>query len=94
MTVLRADPSIKYAGSEATAIADAFRVFFAALHDLLSVVIGKAGFLTKIPFIGPPISSVLRSIEGVVKVSLLVLRRRFPRRLDDVGLTCSADRHL
>ena len=69
MTVMQADSSPKYAGSEAPAIADAFRVFFAALHDLLSVVIGKAGFLTQIPFIGPPISSVLSSIEGVVKVS-------------------------
>lgn len=70
MTVLRErSQSTKYTGSDATAIADAVRLFFAALHDLLSVVIGKAGFLTKIPFIGPPITSVLRSVEGVVDVS-------------------------
>ena len=43
--------------------------FSPALHDLLGVVIGKAGFLTQIPFIGPPVSSVLGSIEGVVQVS-------------------------
>ena len=69
MTVLRADSDTKYAGSEATTIAEALRLFFAALRDLLNIVIGKAGFLTKIPFIGPPVASVLRSIEGVVEVS-------------------------
>ncbi len=32
-------------------------------------MIGKAGLLTKVPFIGPPVAAALRQLEGVVDVS-------------------------
>ncbi len=32
-------------------------------------MIGKAGILTKVPFIGPPVAASLRQLEGVMDVS-------------------------
>jgi hypothetical protein len=42
-----------YIGDEATAIGNAFRTFVRVHQQLLGVLIGKAGFLTQIPFVGP-----------------------------------------
>ncbi|KAG7286437.1 hypothetical protein NEMBOFW57_008747 [Staphylotrichum longicolle] len=66
ITAMGAAPKIKFWGTEATAIADAFRLFVKVHQQLLDIIIGKGGFLTQIPFVGPPIAAVLRSIEGVV----------------------------
>ncbi|KAK1754236.1 UVI-1 protein [Echria macrotheca] len=55
-----------YVGDEATAIGNAFRTFVRVHQQLLGVLIGKAGFLTQIPFVGPPVAEVLRQVEGVV----------------------------
>lgn len=43
--------------------------FVRAHQILLNILIGKAGILTNVPFIGPPVATVLRSVEGVVDVS-------------------------
>lgn len=59
----------KYVGSEATAIADAFRLFVKTHQALLDALIGTNGFIRKIPFVGPPVAAVLRSLEKVVNVS-------------------------
>lgn len=64
-----AGPKASYAGDDATAIGNAFRTFVKVHQDLLNVIIGKAGFLTQIPFVGPPVTAVLRGIESVVDVS-------------------------
>jgi len=32
-------------------------------------MIGKAGLLTKVQFIGPPVAAALRQLEGIVDVS-------------------------
>jgi hypothetical protein len=62
-----------YVGAEATTIADAFRVFVKVHQELLDVLIGTGGFLTRIPFVGPPIAAVLRAIESFVDVSSYLL---------------------
>jgi hypothetical protein len=56
-------------GDEASAIADAFRAFVKVHLLLLDALIGKGGLVTTIPFVGPPVAAVLRSIESVVDVS-------------------------
>jgi len=58
-----------YVGNDATAIGNAFRIFVDVHKELLNIIIGKAGFLTQIPFVGAPVSAVLRGIEKVVDVS-------------------------
>ena len=84
ITAMGAAPKTKFVGNEATAIADAFRLFVKVHQQLLDIIIGKGGFLTQIPFVGPPIAAVLRSIEGVVDVSCLSF---FPDSAGHVGLT-------
>lgn len=66
---MSAGPKIKYVGSEATAIADAFRLFVKTHQVLLDALIGTGGFITKVPFVGPPVAAVLKSLEKVVDVS-------------------------
>lgn len=63
--------SVTYSGSDADDIFDAFRDFVRVHQQLLSILIGKAGFLTQVPFLGPPVAAVLRGIESVVDVSFL-----------------------
>ncbi|KAI0447167.1 UVI-1 [Xylaria telfairii] len=52
--------------ADATLIFDAFRAFVRVHQELLNILIGKAGILTKVPFIGQPVATVLRSVESVV----------------------------
>ncbi|KAK4034843.1 hypothetical protein C8A01DRAFT_48840 [Parachaetomium inaequale] len=58
--------STTYVGAEATAIANAFRLFVKVHQQLLDALIGAGGVITKIPFVGPPVAAVLRSVEKVV----------------------------
>lgn len=58
------------AGSPSDLIFDAFREFVRVHQVLLNILIGKAGFLTRVPLVGPPVAAVLRRIEAVVDVSL------------------------
>ncbi|KAH6617189.1 hypothetical protein F5144DRAFT_660081 [Chaetomium tenue] len=66
VSAMSAGPKAKYIGVEATAIADAFRLFVKTHQTLLDALIGVGGFITKIPFVGPPVAAVLRSVEKVV----------------------------
>jgi hypothetical protein len=66
---MSASPKTKYVGSEATAIADAFRLFVKTHQALLDALNGTKGFITRVPFVGPPVAAVLRSLEKVVDVS-------------------------
>lgn len=43
-------------------------------QELLNILIGKSGIFSTVPFVGQPIATVLRAIEGVVDVSLPSLR--------------------
>ncbi|KAI1131053.1 UVI-1 [Nemania abortiva] len=52
--------------ADADLVFDAFRGFVRVHQELLNILIGKAGLLTQVPFIGPPVAAVLRSVEGVV----------------------------
>ncbi|KAK6535879.1 hypothetical protein TWF281_000129 [Arthrobotrys megalospora] len=52
--------------TDAKAIADAFRKFVQVHQALLNILIGKAGLFTTVPFIGQPVSAVLRSLEAIV----------------------------
>lgn len=54
------------AAAEVKAIADAFREFVRVHQVLLNILIGKAGLFSIVPFIGVPVSAVLRQIEAVV----------------------------
>ncbi|KAI0105774.1 UVI-1 [Nemania sp. FL0031] len=52
--------------ADADLVFDAFRGFVRVHQELLNILIGKAGLLTQVPFIGPPVAAVLRQVEGVV----------------------------
>ncbi|CAG5171171.1 uncharacterized protein ALTATR162_LOCUS7287 [Alternaria atra] len=54
------------AGEQSDAIFNAFREFVRVHQALLNILIGKAGLFQTVPFIGQPVASVLRSVEGVV----------------------------
>ncbi|KAK2752022.1 hypothetical protein CKAH01_06308 [Colletotrichum kahawae] len=54
------------AGPDAAAIAEAFRDFVRVHQALLNILIGKAGLLSTVPFVGAPVAAVLRSVESVV----------------------------
>lgn len=58
------------AGPLSDAIFEAFRVFVRVHQDLLNIIIGKAGFLTRVPIVGPPVAAVLRQVERVVDVRI------------------------
>ncbi|KAJ8115825.1 hypothetical protein ONZ43_g4583 [Nemania bipapillata] len=52
--------------ADADLVFNAFRAFVRVHQELLNILIGKSGLLTQVPFIGPPVAAVLRSVEGVV----------------------------
>jgi len=54
------------ANGQQTNVFNAFRDFVTVHQELLSILIGKAGILQDIPFVGGPVASVLRTIESVV----------------------------
>lgn len=69
ISAMSAGPKAKYVGADATAIGDAFRAFVKIHQELLNVLIGNGGSITRIPFVGASVAAVLRSIEGIVDVS-------------------------
>ena len=40
---------------------------------LLNILIGKGNILTKVPFVGEPVASVLRQLENIVDVRSALL---------------------
>ncbi|TDZ25474.1 hypothetical protein Cob_v001495 [Colletotrichum orbiculare MAFF 240422] len=54
------------AGADADAIFDAFREFVRVHQALLNILIGKAGLFNTVPFVGQPVTAVLRQVEAVV----------------------------
>jgi hypothetical protein len=39
-------------------------------QELLNILIGKAGILEKIPWVGQPVATVVRQVENVIDVSI------------------------
>lgn len=52
-------------GANADAMLEAFRGFVRVHQALLEILIGKAGLLSTVPFIGQPIAAVLRQIKSI-----------------------------
>ncbi|PMD29432.1 UVI-1 protein [Hyaloscypha variabilis F] len=52
--------------SDENSILDAFTTFVEVHQELLQILIGKAGLLNDLPFVGPPVAQVLRNLESVV----------------------------
>ncbi|KAI0542708.1 UVI-1 [Xylaria digitata] len=59
--------------ADADLIFNAFRAFVRVHQELLNILIGKAGILTKVPVIGQPVAAVLRQVEGVVDTIAITL---------------------
>ncbi|KAG9256887.1 uncharacterized protein F5Z01DRAFT_672115 [Emericellopsis atlantica] len=67
VTALEGDmPKDDFAKDDQSAICDALTSFVKVHQNLLEIVIGKAGLLTIVPFVGQPVAAVLRALEGVV----------------------------
>jgi hypothetical protein len=49
--------------------------FITVHQELLSILTGKAGLFSDIPFIGAPVAQALRQIEDVVDVSTYLAHR-------------------
>ena len=54
-------------------ISNKFQKFVKVQQQLLNILIGKAGLINDLPFVGPPLAQVFRSFEGVVDVCALFL---------------------
>ncbi|TRX98471.1 hypothetical protein FHL15_000545 [Xylaria flabelliformis] len=52
--------------ADAQLVFSAFRTFVRVHQELLNILIGKAGILEQLPFVGPPVAAILRQIESVV----------------------------
>ncbi|CCC09418.1 hypothetical protein SMACR_05165 [Sordaria macrospora] len=52
-------------GDSCEAVTEGYLKFASTNEEVLNILIGKAGILTQMPFIGPPVSAVLRQVEGV-----------------------------
>ncbi|GAP89916.1 putative uvi-1 protein [Rosellinia necatrix] len=76
--------------ADATLVFDAFRTFVRVHQDLLNILIGKAGILSKVPFIGPPVAAVLRQVEGVVDAIAITLINLVESRTKDLASEANA----
>jgi hypothetical protein len=70
------------AGAQSDSIYDAYREFVRVHQTLLNILIDKAGLFETVPFIGQPVATVLRQVDGVVDVSL------HRRSLSIAGIIC------
>ncbi|RYC61846.1 hypothetical protein CHU98_g4343 [Xylaria longipes] len=65
ITQLNGTPTITN-DADVALVFNAFRAFVRVHQELLNILIGKAGILTKVPFIGQPVATVLRKVEVAV----------------------------
>ncbi|KAI4648077.1 hypothetical protein J4E93_004488 [Alternaria ventricosa] len=72
------------AGASTDAVFEAFREFVRVHQALLNILIGKAGLFQTVPFIGQPVSAVLRQIEQVVDTIAFMLIDTFEARAADL----------
>ncbi|KAF3027932.1 hypothetical protein E8E12_000129 [Didymella heteroderae] len=82
-------------GADSDAIYNAFREFVRVHQTLLNVLIGKAGLLNTVPYIGQPMSLVLRQVESVVDTIAFSLIDTVQSRTSDLqGQAASLDGSL
>ncbi|KAI0975772.1 UVI-1 [Xylaria arbuscula] len=65
-------------------IFNTFRGFVRVHQELLSILIGKAGILEAVPFVGQPVAAVLRQVEGVVDTIAITLINLVQSRAQDL----------
>ncbi|KAK4167931.1 hypothetical protein QBC43DRAFT_229374 [Cladorrhinum sp. PSN259] len=69
--------------ADAKTVFDSFRAFVRVHQELLNILIGKAGILEKVPFVGQPIATVLRQVESVVDtISITLINTVEPKAND------------
>ncbi|TGJ78445.1 hypothetical protein E0Z10_g10309 [Xylaria hypoxylon] len=76
--------------ADADIIFNAFRGFVRVHQDLLNILIGKAGILTKVPLIGQPVATVLRQVESVVDTIAISLIDLVESRAKDLTSEANA----
>ncbi|KAI0405018.1 hypothetical protein F4802DRAFT_565379 [Xylaria palmicola] len=72
-------------GPDADLVFSSFREFVRVHQTLLNILIGKAGVLAKVPVIGQPVATVLRSVEGVVDTIAITLINLLQTHSNDVA---------
>ncbi|KAI0403555.1 UVI-1 [Xylaria palmicola] len=70
--------------ADATLVFDVFRNFVRVHQELLNILIGKVGVLTKVPLVGQPVAAVLRSVENVVDTIAITLINTVESRAQDL----------
>jgi len=70
---------------DATNIYNAFSAFITVHQELLSILIGKAGLFSDIPFIGEPVAQALREVESVVDTVALSLASMVPSYANQIS---------
>ncbi|KAK3949286.1 hypothetical protein QBC32DRAFT_220085 [Pseudoneurospora amorphoporcata] len=73
-TVISQTPGTKPSfGESCDTVTDSYLTFTSTNVETLNILIGKAEILDRVPVIGPPISSVLRHVEGVYDTLVIFL---------------------
>ncbi|KAI1436215.1 UVI-1 [Xylaria sp. CBS 124048] len=68
----------------------AFREFVRVHQDLLNILIGKAGLITSLPIVGPPVAAVLRQVESIVDTIAIALINLFQARAQDLEASANS----
>ncbi|ATY62494.1 hypothetical protein A9K55_008922 [Cordyceps militaris] len=69
---------------EGATVATSFRDFVRVSQATLNILIGKAGILQKVPVVGEPVASSLRSVEGAVDTLAITLINIFKSVSEDL----------
>ncbi|KAK5651779.1 hypothetical protein OQA88_11646 [Cercophora sp. LCS_1] len=70
-------------GADADLVFNAFREHVRVSQATLNVLIGKAGLLTNVPVIGPPVATALRGYEGIIDtIAITLIDLAEPRAAD------------
>ncbi|KAI2636712.1 hypothetical protein GGS21DRAFT_44144 [Xylaria nigripes] len=81
---------LKPRDADADLVFDSFRAFVRVHQTLLNILIGKAGILTKLPIVGQPVATVLRSVEGVVDEIAINIISLFQDRAEDLQVQANS----
>ncbi|KAK3896693.1 hypothetical protein C8A05DRAFT_20386 [Staphylotrichum tortipilum] len=84
----RGTPAI--AGEDADLVYSSFAGFAKTTQDFLNIMIGKAGILTKVPFIGQPVAASLRQLEGVVDTITIFVIDTVKTKAEDLTATANS----
>ncbi|KAK4124672.1 UVI-1 [Parathielavia appendiculata] len=76
--------------AEATLVFDAFRGFVRVTQELGNILIGKAGILEKVPFVGQPVAASLRAVESTTDTLAISLINTVEPRVRDLESEANA----